>query len=326
MSIRGVETGNHHINNSVILRDGELFHLKAGLGFYSKKLLERHRDKVKAVEGWRVVWLPGETKELSDQVSQKKSTLVVGELGAGKSALVYGLRALWRVEDKPYVLVDGHFTETSAEKINAGLLWAQKNQAAVIWDSLDYLIGKSRRIRKLPMAKQQERTRKLVSCLTSFMEDGGVLIGTSHSESWIKFLCDPELIEGPWKQLTTRMDVHQVRGVFEKPEEATQFYSLAKLEPPEASYLANLKDNPRLRQLLTPVNYRPETIEEIYDSLTRYRIAKLIALDPREISQDLRSLLKAYGKGDAEESTLLRQIIDFIIIKNKETKSRMGIR
>lgn len=326
MAIRGVENSNHSINSSMILRDGELFHRRAGLGFYSKSLMGRHGDKIQTVEGWRVVWLPGETEELSQQVEAGKSTLVVGELGAGKSALIYGLRALWRAEGKPYFLVDGHFTDTGIGKINAGLSWAMKNQAAVIWDSLDYLVGKSRKIRKLSTAKQHERAYRLSDSLVSFMDQGGVLIGTSHVQSWIDFLGDPTLIEGPWQQLTSRMGTHQVRGVFEKPEEAMQFYGLAKLEPSGASLLAHLKDNPNLEALLTPDNYHPETIQEIRDSLTKYRIAKLIALDPREVSLNLRNLLTQYGQGEVEESLVLRNIVTFILEKNKETKARMGIR
>ncbi len=314
-----VEQKNSHINPDLIVRDEEVFHRRTGLGFYDPQLVEKLR-KFGIQRGNRNIWLPSETLELASNAAGGKSVLVVCELGAGKSALMYGLRTLYREDGNPYAYVDGHFTMTPEPKVRSAMRWADRVQAELFWDSLDYIIGGSRKIRKMPRGEFPVRSHTIVHRLLEHMDQGNAVIGTSHSEKWVDTFGDPDLMSDGWKELLGSMEIHQVRGTFEAPEEFIQFYVSAGLSEEAASYMATLKTNPRLEDALDPHRYSPElhqVISAITDAIPRYRVAKLLALDPRDDSKLTRVALESLVSGTLSEDEFLKRLIEFIVAKNE---------
>lgn len=318
---------NIPIDDETILRDEELFYLKKGMGLYKPSISAKVSGQVRTLPQSRIIWLPSETEQVA-QLAEQKQLLLVGELGAGKSALVYGLRAKYRDTERPYVYIDGHFSKTEPTDIEQHLDWAVKHEAVTNWDSLDYLIGGSRKIRKLSRNMQRERSKLVGKILLQYLNENRPFVGTSHSEPWIRTYGDPVLIEEIWTDILSHLTPHLVRGVFDTPEEAIQFYCHAGINEPEATYLATIPNNRRFLKVLGSHNTEPSNpklYEEVSESLRKYRLAKLIALDEREDSERVRKGVAKFTTGLMDETEFLTLLGGYVLDKNRETKQKMGM-
>lgn len=321
MSNRQVE--NYHVNPSLIIRDTELFSRENGLGFHSNGILQKHPGAIVEYTEPRQVWLERETEEVGAIVKSGKSVLVEGDLGSGKSAIIYGLRALYRDSGLPYSYFDGHYVTTRPEKIAAALRWSEKNSAVCFFDSLDYLVGSSRRVRKMSKKKHGERSRAVIDVLINHVSKGGVLVGTTHTESWLNAYADEQLLDGKWTELVTKMNRHVVRGVFDTPEQHLIFLRNAGFSLEEAHYFANLPTNPLLRRIVDAESGLFDQ-SKLVDSLRGYKISKLIALDPRERPSQMRVSLRRLVQGEEDEEQVVRQLVMLVDDFNQETLVRMG--
>ena len=314
---------NYHIVGSptLIVRDGEVFDIKKGLGLYSKRVQERY--KANKLPNDTSIWLPGETQEVESLIQAGKSVLIRGDLGAGKSSIIYGLRSKYRAAQRPYYYIDGHFKGTEPEAITRKLHKAQSTRTLVIWDSTDYLLGQSRKIVTGNRDKHTQRSETLLGELSSFVENSGKLIATSHTTDWIKSIGNINLFNGPWKKITERMAIHDVRGVFESPETAAFFYVNAGLSNEQAHYLAHLETNPCFK-LVTDMlaEMKKLTDQERLDlenAPKTYKNAKLFALDPRDEALAARHALDDFSKGEITQEQFLTIYALFTVNKNKET-------
>lgn len=306
-----VLNGNLHINDALILRDCELFHRKYGYGFFNKKFCDKYGGQIPMADEPRSVWLPTETQELKNMISRGESVLMVGDLGAGKSALLYGLRAMYREEGVPYCYIDGHFMSTPVKKLESAMAWAARSRMILCWDSLDYLTAKSRRIRKYSTEVHRYRSNHLLEVINDFIDLGQTFVATSHSQPWLNKYGDPEILGSQWLSLTQKLPVHQVRGVFDSPEEIVHFYVQAGFPAERALYLSSLQNHP--------------TLQEIRDSLSCYRIAKLVALDQNSLSVQIRAEMDRFFSGAISEDQFLGTLTKFVILTNQETARRMGV-
>lgn len=312
---------NHHFCEHLILRDLELFNRASGIGFFSPELLKKYNHLIPISPEPRVIWLPRETQYLQTKIKNHKSVIIQGELGSGKSALIYGLRAQNRESCLPYCYIDGHFTSTPEEKIASALRWSIKNKATVYWDSLDYLIVGSKKHRRLPMNEHLERSHILLEMLVDFIDNQtNALVATTHNSSWLNRFADPVLINKTWPKLLKKMNKHEVRGVFETDNEIRQFYLHAGFTVSEVKYITGLKKNSLLLNILKRI---PNKSAEIIFALNQYKIAKLFALDKSELAEDLRLSLKELFIGNLSEEAFLFKLINFIIEMNIKTQ-RLG--
>lgn len=59
------EKGNIQLNAKSIVRDGELFSRKFGIGFFCAKIGEKYRDVLSEGQEERIIWLAAETQAVS---------------------------------------------------------------------------------------------------------------------------------------------------------------------------------------------------------------------------------------------------------------------
>jgi energy-coupling factor transporter ATP-binding protein EcfA2 len=152
-------------------------------------------------------WLYDETRELADKVSEHPSTLILGEYGAGKSTLMYGLRTVMRQEGKPYAYIDGHYVDKHRIITNI-IKSAQNNDRTVVFDSWDYLF-----INKGSKKRHAIQGREPVICaLQEHIDSGGKLVATSHTSPWFTRHSSPELAEYKEELIQGFDVVHSVTG------------------------------------------------------------------------------------------------------------------
>lgn len=296
---------NTHINESLILRDGELFNRKNGIGFFSPTIFRRYLERglVKTSEEPRIIWLPGETKELFELLTLGDSLLIEGALGQGKSALIYGLRSMCRENNIPYCYIDGHYTSTPPEKIVSALKWADNNNAIVFWDSFDYLLAGAKKRRKLPVGKHQARSSQILGFVKNItITDQIQLVISSHDENWLRKYGNPKLLKGDWESITDKLRKHKVKGSFQNENEVSQFLFYAGFSKELIDIIIYLAKN-----------FIPE--------LWEYRILKILALGKDEETARVRNLLIS---GGSDINNLIEAIKNFINQINQKTKKLNG--
>ena len=311
---------NIQINNSMIIRGGEYFNRRIGFGFYEREIVDRLAGDT-AIPQENIIWLPSETKRICDTIDQGQGVLIEGGLGSGKSALMYGIRAVYRESDRPYTLVDGHYMNAPVGKIESVLKWAEKKDALLLWDSFDYLPSKSRKIRKGPTEEHVSRTRAVLQNIGRFIDDGGKFVATSHTQPWLDKYGDPALLENEWAEVISKLYKHTVVGRFEKEWEVTQFYEVAGFSPEWIQFLTGIQPE-EVTRAAGELDASIDESSEICRSFTSYRIAKLLALDPTGEAPRERIAQNALDSEKRPET--IRSLVEFIRSSNAETKKRMG--
>jgi len=124
-----------------------------------------------------------------------------------------------------------------------------------------------------------------------------------------------------------RQKIHQVRGVFEKPEEAIQFFTSAGFSLAAADYISKVADNPRLREIMEDIRKgdRNKRYSDVLEALRGYRIAKLIALDSTPASVRIRQRLVEFTIGQKNEEEFLADLFVYVLGKNEETAVKTGL-
>jgi len=313
------------INPYVISRNGEWFHRNNGIGFFDPTLRNKRIDIPEIPQ--KPHWLVEETESLwQDIVRSNESVLATGDLGDGKSALIFGLRTTARKTDQPYVYIDGHFQDSSPIKLQASMLWAKKNNALFFWDSLDYLVIQSKKIRKKPISDHQERSNYVLRELIRFVSEGGKIIGTSHTSSWTDSYCCAEFTNGMWKELLGHMKKYEVKGVL-KPKEIYDFYTAANFSPAMAAVLSDLATQQYLikcRQIICADAAFELKEVELIEAIRKYKTAKLLALATDEQSIFMRKMLKIFVEGKIDEGLFLRYLFEYILYENVMTLKKNG--
>ena len=311
---------NIQVNSSMIIRGGEYFNRRIGFGFYEREIADRLTGDTSPPQE-NIIWLPSETKRICDSIDQEQGVLIEGGLGSGKSALMYGIRAVYRENDRPYTLVDGHYMNAPVDKIDSVLKWAKKKDALLLWDSFDYLPSKSRKVRKGPVEEHVARTRTILQDIGHFIDAGGKFVATSHTQPWLDKYGDPALLENEWATVTAKLQKHTVVGRFEKEWEVTQFYEVAGFSPEWIQFLTGIQPE-EVITAAEQLDTSKREAEEICRSFTSYRIAKLLALDPT--GSEPRERIQQNALDSEKRPETIRSLVEFIRSSNAETKKRMG--
>lgn len=305
------ELSKQSTNAFIYSPNGEIFHRYYGIAHYSGS---RTDDRTKNTSN--SLWLPGETAALYDIIiRQRCSVLIQGAAGSGKSALLYGIRASLRRDRTSYFYVDGHYEKAPVEALIETIQKAE-GSSIILYDSADHLLGKTRKVRGLPTTQHRQRTTDIITALIEFHDKGGLIAATSHDQQWISDLGDQELLP-LWQELKSRLHVHQVKGQLSGAEELKAFYQKSGLSQLEATYLAELFDNPNfITYLLNQKFGDKKYIEWLKKLFYSYRIAKLIVADRFKENEDLLTELRRYQEIGDNEELFWSKFIDFVFRKH----------
>lgn len=295
--------------------NGEVFHRYFGVAHYSGRKTDRSHENISDS-----LWLPKESGEVYEIiVRERRSVFIEGSAGSGKSALLYGVRALFRRNHIPYYYIDGHYEKAPVEAVLETIKKAQNtnsNTAIILYDSADHLTGKSRKIRGLPIAQNRQRTVEIIRALCEFHDKGGLIAATSHDRQWIFDLADPELLPY-WEEFKKKLYIHEVKGQFSGAEELIEFYQKSGLSQFEAAYIGRLMDNPNfITYLLNQKFGDKKYLEWLHKLFYSYRIAKLIVADKFKENEDLLRELKRYQEKKDNEVIVWNKYIDFVFKKH----------
>lgn len=135
------------------------------------------------------------------------SVYIEGDLGAGKSSALYGLRTLLRQKQEPYIYIDGHYTNRASRQRPAIHSALVNNRPTVIIDSFDYWFLRSAVNRKSRTAREL-----LVPELIKHHEQGGKVVVTSHTKPWLDTKSTSELQNQMQEALPTNIIRLRVGG------------------------------------------------------------------------------------------------------------------
>ncbi len=289
------EPSNPYIYNNL----GEKFHRYHGIGYFNPN------EMIQTTESdCNSIWLPHETKEVYLQlINDRKPIFLIGSAGTGKSAILYGLKAFFRKDNIPYCYIDGHYEKTASEIIVHAIQDETEKGSIILYDSADYLIGKSRKIRGLPLAENQNRSKLIFNVLKQSISNGALVVLTSHDDTWITEHGDITLLDY-WKELQSKTTIHYVKGEFNGITELSNFYQKSGLTKAEAEYLANLINNPRFINYLLMKKVDSKYLDWLNEMYYKYSIAKLIVADTFQENKKLLSLLRK----DLKDETSLNRI------------------
>lgn len=316
-------------SKSLILRDGELFDVKLGVGCFNQSLAQRYKEETFSPGSHRHIWLSRETYQVAQRVESGQSVLIRGDLGSGKSAIVYGLRTYLRSANAPYYYVDGHFGTTPHTVIERKMDKSLRHGKILIWDSTDYLLGETRKVIRGNRQRYKERSSRLISAMSQFLDQGGRLVATTHLESWVNAFGDKDIANGHWRDIINRMSVHDVKGVFDNPNIAIQFYLSTGFTTEQAIYMAYLGVNDLFHSIVETAKNRIKLSEretaQLRNAPNTYKNAKLFAIDEREDAKKLRQTLKDLIDGKITEEQFLIAYALFTVDKNRETLNKKGL-
>lgn len=293
--------------------NGEVFHRFHGIGHFAPGAKD-------ATSSHDNIWLPKETQELFDTIVgglAPCSVFIEGSAGSGKSALIYGLRAMMRRDSISYFYIDGHYEKSPVNVIVETIKKAINERSIIFYDSADYLIGKSRKIRGLPMKEHVLRSITILKTLQEAIDQGACVVFTSHNETWVKEHSQEEIFP-EWVKLKEKVRVHNVKGQFSNPDELSIFYQKSGLSKPEANYLANLINNPNFISRLLNKKGDKKYVDWLRNIFFSYSMAKILMADIFDENQRILTLIKQDlgGKIRLNRVLIWDEFIDFIFRKD----------
>lgn len=253
-------------------RDREVFHPKNGLSWYEGQ-------KALDLEGlYPDLWLPEHSLALVDKLNQHGGITLIGEVGAGKSTLLYGARAIMRAQGIPYVNINGHFTSTGTEEVLQAIDKTEDGGATIVYDSADYLVGGSRKIRSFPLERHIPRSLDIMRRLIEFRQRGGNLLLSSHHQDWIDDRAHPKL-KPTWEELQEHTIPEVIDISLPTPEQRIRLLVKMGLEPDIATFIAELPDDPGFLDHILDRWGNSDYIDWTKQKLTNYQILKLMVKD-----------------------------------------------
>lgn len=154
-------------------------------------------------------WFEDESRRIIDALDTS-SVLIEGDLGAGKSSAIYGLRTLLRTRHTPYVHIDGHFTNRADKQRPAIHSAMANNRDVIIFDSFDYLF-----VRQAFNKKSSFARAALLGELLSHHESGGKLVVTMHTDPWLQAKSNSDLISQLHESIPDDIERIRVGGALE---------------------------------------------------------------------------------------------------------------
>ena len=154
-------------------------------------------------------WLGDDSHRVVHALGERSTVLVEGDLGAGKSTVIYGARTLLREGGVPYVHIDGHFLNR-ASKHGAAIRSAIQYGRVVIVDSFDYGFLKQSVNSRAKYAREV-----WLPALDEHRSSGGKVVVTSHTDPWLRAKTHPESREMMMDTVGSDAEVLRVGGAMD---------------------------------------------------------------------------------------------------------------
>lgn len=283
-----------------------------------------HRDNgLSWYEGGRVgdldrvyeeLWLPHHSRAVVDVLDQHGGVTLVGGVGSGKSAVLYGARAIMRAQGMPYVNINGHYTNTTAETVVGAIDSAANHGMAIVYDSADYLVGTSKKIRSLPLHKHLPRNTAIMERLMAFRDRGGNLVLSSHHGDWVRDMAHPELFPA-WDTLVRRTVPFEINVRIDTADERDAFLRKIGAGASLAKYVAQLPDDPSFQNYIVNKSGDKMYLDWAIEALTSYRILKLLVKDNYKEHEPVIDAIAALQEGNGREEETWDTILRFAFSK-----------
>lgn len=269
-----------------VTNKGEVFYRQFGIGFYDGRYVDN------SAIYRRDTWLSGEAERVHCLLQTSPHGMnLIGEVGCGKGAIVHGLRAIYRDEGRPYLDIDGHYQETPGNVVLKLIDRAVNSGADILYDSADYLVAKTKKVRRLSQDEHRTRSTLILEKLATVAQRGTKVITTSHDSKWRDDYFDPYLTTS-WHQLTSMLSAYEVQGIFDGPVELGRFYEGNELTPEDAQYLAGLMNNPDFIDFLIQMKGDKKYLDWLKNIFFKYRTAKLLIADKFQEHIPVQEMLK----------------------------------
>jgi hypothetical protein len=186
---------------------GEFYVGNGGVTYSDPRIAEFFKNR----GGWHDTpasepWMPDEASKVLDTMRTPGVTVLTGDLGSGKSTVMYGVRTMMRVEEESYTVINGHYL-TAADRIADAIDRLRKNGAgALVYDSFDYLFMWKRNKR----AAAATARPVVLNSVHKFLDAGGTLLATMHTDPWMKRYSNPDLT-AEMHQFVDQTGAEQVR-------------------------------------------------------------------------------------------------------------------
>lgn len=153
-------------------------------------------------------WL-NDSHKVVNALARQSLVLVEGDLGAGKSTVIYGARSLLREEGQPYVHIDGHFLNRAARH-GAAIRSANAHDRVVIVDSFDYAF-----LKQSINSKARPAREVWLPALEEHRTNGGKVIVTSHTDPWLRAKTHPDALKMMMDTVSDNAEVLRVGGTID---------------------------------------------------------------------------------------------------------------
>ncbi len=227
------------------------------------------------------VWRPEDTVKAAELLFQTGRLLVEGEAQTGKGTILFGISKILDELGLGYLFIDGHHQEANAESVVNSIAKAEDEHKAIFYDSLDYLFLGSRKIRQLSKPKQSERTRKIVSALTSAAVP---LVGTFHGPNWRQHYIDQNLFK-QYRDFIDTFAVYELPICIPEPKSVQKFLEDNFVIHVVAQAYISLASSPAF---ITAMSYQygdADRISSITQSMSEFAVLKKLVHEDSHLFQ-----------------------------------------
>jgi len=260
------------------------------------------------------LWLPEHSGRIVEMLEMHGGVTLIGEVGSGKSALLYGIRRIMQVNGTSYIFINGHFTNSESTEVNEVIDGALNNGMAVIYDSGDYLVGGNKKVRQLSLDKHLVRSLTIMEKLTQFRQEGGKLLLTSHNENWVNDMAHPDLIPA-WTELLNYTHKENIAIFLENHAERAALLEKTGLPADISSFIAGLPNNPGFLDHIINTKGDKKYTQWAVERLQRYQTLKLLSKDTHGENEFVLEVVKKTLEGRLPEYESWEAILNFIYSK-----------
>lgn len=248
------------------------------------------RDTTKVKER---VWRPEETLEAAGILSREGRVMIIGDPQAGKGTILYGVSSMCDIAQVSYMMVDGHWLDTSGERVVEAIELAGRRRDVIFYDSFDYLFAATGRLRKASVDVHRRRTSEIIHALSDVQVP---LVLTAHGDTWAEYFLSPEMLS-EHDEFLSRFDDAKYHLPRQMASETSCHIFLVDHEYSdlEADTLLNLASNPVVVDSIVTGLGDKRYIEEMAMAVLDFPTLKSLA---RERSAETRHLLKRVENGD----------------------------
>jgi hypothetical protein len=168
---------------------GELFVIRAGVTYSIGAIQEHFAKRGDCGKYSFLQHLSSDVNAVRDLMNQNQIAMVTGDLGAGKSTTIFGIRRALREEGQEYVHINGHFLNKQAH-LSCAIDIARQRGIPVVYDSFDYLFRKNKYYSRTAAAR-----KVILGRMRNFVNDGGGLLVSSHTEPWLEAHMSDDLLD-----------------------------------------------------------------------------------------------------------------------------------